>query len=105
MTDPWFATEIYAVMPGLVVGLAVGAYGVLIGILINSKHFKNMFPIMTAVALLVCLGSIVFGVIAMVYDQPEGTLYDFASTGVIGLIVVGVIYHTIKKVALSGDGK
>lgn len=105
MTDPWFSIEIYAVMPGLIVGLAGGAYGVLIGLLINSKHFKRIFPIMTVIALLICLGSIVFGVIAMLYDQPEGTFFDFASTGLIGLIVVGFIYYTIKKIALSGEGR
>ena len=105
MTDPWFATEVYAVMPGLIVGLTGGAYGVLIGLLINNKNFKHIFPIMTFVALFVCLASIIFGVVATVYDQPEGTFYDFASTGIIGLIVVGVVYRTINKIALSKVGK
>lgn len=105
MTDPWFTPEVYAVMPGLIVGFAGGGYGVLLGLLINNKHFKNLFPIMTVVAMFICVGVIVFGVVAMLYDQPEGTLYDFASTGLIGVIVVGVVYHMVNKFALSGDGK
>ena len=105
MSDPWFTTEIYAVMPGLIVGLVVGFYGVLIGLLINSQNFKRLFPIMTIVTLLVCIGSIIFGLVATVYDQPEDTLYDFASAGLIGLIVLGIIYRTISKIALSTGGK
>lgn len=105
MTDPWFSTEVYAVMPGLIVGLTAGAYGVLIGLLINNENFKRIFPVMTVITLFVCLSSIIFGVLAMVYDQPEGTFYDFASTGLIGLIVVGVIYRVITKIALSTGGK
>lgn len=105
MTDPWFSTEVYAVMPGLIAGLSVGAYGVLIGLLINNKHFKRLFPILTVITLLDCLGLIIFGVVAMQFDQPEGTLYDFASAGLFGLVVVGIIYRTINKVALSRDGK
>tara|TARA_R110001599_G_scaffold185680_1_gene379942 strand:+ start:33690 stop:34007 length:318 start_codon:yes stop_codon:yes gene_type:complete len=105
MTDPWFTTEVYTILPGLIVGLSGGAYGVLIGLMINNKNFKRIFPFMTVVALLVCLSSIIFGVIAMLYDQPEGTFYDFASTGLIGLIVISLIYRTINKIAFSSGGK
>ena len=103
MTDPWFTPEVYAIMPGLIVGFSGGAYGVLLGLFVNAKNFKRIFLIMSAVVLFICLGVIIFGVIAMLYDQPEGTCYDFASTGLIGVVVVGVIYGTANKIGLFSN--
>jgi len=103
VTDPWFTPEIYAILPGLIVGLSCGTYGVLLGMLVNTKNFKSVFQSMSVVVMIVCLGTIFFGVIATVYDQPEGTFYDFSSTGLIGIIVVGIIYRTVHKLVLSDD--
>ena len=103
MIDPWFTPEIYAILPGLIVGLPCGAYGILLGVLVNTKNFKSIFQIMSAVVMLICLGTIFFGVIATVYDQPDGTFYDFTSAGLIGAIVVSIIYRTVNKLVLSDD--
>jgi hypothetical protein len=101
MTEPWFTVEVYSVMPGLVVGSAGGLYGVLLGLLINSKNIRQYFIIMTIVTLLICLGVIAFGVIATVFDQPGTILYDFVSTGLLGMFVVIGVWYFVKQNMLN----
>ncbi len=105
MTEPWFTVEIYSVMPGLVVGSAGGLYGVLTGLLVTSKNFRQYFSIMTVITLLICIGVIIFGVIAKVYDQPGTVFYDFTSTGLIGVIVVVGVWYTIMQTMFKRAGK
>jgi MFS family permease len=97
MTDPWFTPEIYSILPGLIVGFAVGLYGVLLGLIINSKNIRQHFSIMTIITLIICIGVIIFGIIASVLGQPDGTLYSFVSTGLIGLVVVIGIWLGVNQ--------
>jgi hypothetical protein len=101
MTDPWFTVEVYSVMPGLVVGSAGGLYGVLTGLLVTSKNFRQYFSIMTVIMLLICIGVIIFGVIAMFYDQPGTIFYDFSSAGLIGVVVVVGVWFFVKQNMLN----
>lgn len=105
MTDPWFTAEVYAVLPGLIVGSAGGLYGVLLGLLFNSKNIRQYLVIMTIVTLIICIAVIAFGVIAMVYDQPGTILYDFVSTGLLGMFVVIGVWYFVNKTVFYGAGK
>lgn len=105
MADPWFTVEVYAVLPGLIVGSAGGLYGVLVGLLINSKNFRQYFVVMTIAALIICIAVIAFGVIAIVYDQPRTFVYDFVYTGLLGMFVVIGVWYFVNKVFFHGAEK
>ena len=95
--EPWFRPEIYAVLPGLIVGLIGMLYGLFVGHFINAKKFNFFLKLSTFISLLMCIATIGFGIIAYFNNQPEGTLSNFATAGGIGLIVIGGIYYHLKK--------
>jgi DMSO reductase anchor subunit len=97
MIAPWFTAETYALMPGLIIGLSGGLYGVLIGLLYESKNIEQYFKIISFIMILICIGSIIFGVVASFYDQPESAVYDFIGVGVIGLIIFSVLCRVIGR--------
>lgn len=104
MTEPWFSPEVYSVMPGLIVGSAGGLYGVLTGLFVSNKNFRQYFSILTIITLLICIGVIIFGVIAKVYDQPGTIFYDFTSAGLIGVVVVVGVWLTVKHTLFKRAG-
>lgn len=104
MNEPWFTPEAYIIMPGLIVGLSVGLFGVLTGLLVESKNFKKYFYIMTILALFVCFGAIIFGVVADIYDQPGSVFFDFSLAGGIGLVIVAGLWYGLGRALFKDSG-
>lgn len=98
MTEPWFDPNLYAWIPGTLLGVVGGGIGgPLVGVYAPRGKFKRLvlgfhFGIMAICLVLLCVG-----VIALVTGQPYGVWYGLGFPGLLGLTVFGSLTPVILK--------
>jgi hypothetical protein len=98
MSEPWFNPNLYAWIPGTLLGVLGGTFGGLAGWLApRGKGRALVLGMMTA--LLVYSGvMLAIGIVAWWSGQPYGIWYGFGLAGVIGLLAIGGNYPVIRRV-------
>lgn len=89
MAEPWFDPNLYAWIPGTLLGVLGGLWGSLLGVLGPRGKAKGLV-LGSLVFLLGCSSALfVLGVVALLGKQPYGVWYGLLLAGVIGLFVLG----------------
>ena len=87
--EPWFDANLYAWIPGTLLGVLGGLWGSLLGVLAPRGKAKAF--VLGSLGLLLCASVIclVLGIMALVSRQPYGVWYGLLLPGVMGLVVLG----------------
>ncbi len=97
MVEPWFDANSWAWLPGTLLGVSIGLWGSLAGVLAPQGKARVivlglgwwLFGVS-----LVLLGA---GLIALVNGQPYGVWYGLGMGGLIGTVVLGPILPVVRK--------
>ncbi|MBI4189940.1 MAG: hypothetical protein HY525_05315 [Betaproteobacteria bacterium] len=97
MAEPWFDPNLYAWIPGTLLGVAGGLMGGLAGTLVPRGKAKTLvlgmfWSYIVGSALLLAVA-----VVAYVQGQPYGIWYGLGLPGVIGVLVVGGLLPVIER--------
>jgi|SRR5580658_3057939 uncharacterized membrane protein len=96
MAQPWFDQQLYSWIPGATYGVVAGIVGGLVGWLAPRGRARS-FVLRAWVGLwLAGVILLAVGLVALFQGQPFGIWYGFLLTGVIGTLVVGANYFTVK---------
>jgi peptidoglycan/LPS O-acetylase OafA/YrhL len=87
MNDPWFDPNLYAWIPGTLLGVLGGLWGSLVGILAPRGKAKPFVLGSLAIMLAACAACLTLGVFALLKHQPYGVWYGLIFPGVLGLIL------------------
>jgi hypothetical protein len=96
MTEPWFDANLYAWIPGTLLGVLAGTWGALGGIL--APRGKGKAFVMGLWAMLM-VGSFVLlaaGVVAFAQGQPYGIWYGLGFPGLLGFFLLGGLYFVMR---------
>jgi hypothetical protein len=103
MDEYWFNPNMYAWIPGALLGVFGGIFGAVAGTFAPKGKFKK-----TVIALLICMiaASLILlclGIIALLAKQPYGVWYGLGLPGVIGTFVIGGLTPGILKAYKVSD--
>lgn len=95
MSDPWFNPNLYAWIPGTMLGVVGGVLGSLAGTLAPAGKARRLvigafWGVLGLSAVLLAIS-----VAAFISGQPYGVWYGLGLPGVIGLIVFGPLLPTV----------
>jgi len=93
MTEPWFDPNHWAWLPGTLLGCSVGLWGSLIGIFVPLGKGRALVTGFTLLLVLLAVGSVIAGLIALAQGQPFGVWFF--------LVVPGLPIAIILLVALA----
>jgi len=97
MNEPWFDPNLYAWIPGTLLGTLGGLWGALVGTLAPRGKAKSLVLGSLGLMLAACAVMLTLGVLALLKHQPYGVWYGLMLPGVIGLVVLG----SLTPVALT----
>lgn len=97
MTTAWFDPNMYAWIPGTLLGVMGGMEGAFVGICASRGKCKKLvlsfhFGIMGA-----CLVLMIAGVVALVTGQPYGVWYGIGFPGILVLVILGSLTPVVLK--------
>jgi hypothetical protein len=89
MSEPWFNPNLYAWIPGTVLGVVGGTWGGLMGTLGPRGKAKRLM--LGGLWMLLACSAIllVAGIVALLTGQPYGVWYGLGLAGLIGLLAIG----------------
>ncbi len=96
MSEPWFDPNLYSWIGGTAIGVAGGVLGTMIGILAPRGKCKRLVLGLHLGLIVVSLGFLVAGIVALAAKQPYGVWYGLLLPGVIGTFVFGSLLPTIR---------
>jgi hypothetical protein len=99
---PWFP-EHYAWVFGTAIGVCGGIFGALVGVLGPQGKAKGLVLGFYWTVLAVSLVMLVAGIGALLTGQPYGIWYGLGLAGLIGTLVLGLNYPTIRNVYLRAE--
>jgi hypothetical protein len=97
MSEPWFNPNLYAWIPGTLLGVLGGTLGGLAGFLAPKGRGRGLVLGGMIATLVYSAAMALLGLVAYLAGQPWGIWYGFGLAGVIGLVVIGVNYPVIRK--------
>ena len=96
MSNPWFPEYLAGAVAGSVLGVLAGLWGATAGVLAPRGRAKWLVVGLAWLILASSAASLAVGVIAYGVGQPYGIWYGFGLAGLIGLVVVGVNFFTVR---------
>ncbi len=97
MVDPWFNPNLYAWIPGTVLGVAGGIEGTLVGLFAPKGKHRTLVLTMHAIFMLACVGLLSAGIVALATGQPYGIWYGLGFPGLLGLVILGPLTWVVRK--------
>jgi hypothetical protein len=97
MSEPWFDPNLYAWIPGTLLGTLGGLWGALVGTLAPRGKGKPLVLTSLGILLAASVVCLALGTIGLVVRQPYGVWYGLLLPGIIGLVVLG----SLSPVALT----
>jgi hypothetical protein len=89
MNGPWFNPNLYAWIPGTLLGVLGGLWGSLVGILAPRGKARSLVLGSLGLMLAASATCLTLGVLALLKHQPYGVWYGLMLPGVVGLVVLG----------------
>ena len=97
MVTPWFNPNLYAWIPGTVLGVLGGTIGSLAGMLAPRGKARGLVLGLMFFATLYSAAMLVAGIIALVCHQPYGIWYGFLLPGVLGVILFPTVMVGVRR--------
>jgi hypothetical protein len=97
MTEPWFNPNLYAWIPGTLLGVAGGIEGTLAGLLVPRGKCRTLVIGVHFVILAICCLLLGVGVVALATGQPWGIWYGLGVPGLFGLIIFGPLTWLVRQ--------
>ncbi|MGZ8203193.1 MAG: hypothetical protein ACXWUB_08080 [Burkholderiales bacterium] len=97
MNAPWFDPNLYAWIPGTVLGVVGGTLGALTGTLAPRGKARTVMLGLHVAAIAASFALLVAAIIALATGQPYGIWYGFGLPGVLGVVVLGLLYPVIRQ--------
>ncbi len=97
MTEQWFDANLYAWIPGAVLGVAGGILGSLGGTLALRGKAKRLVIGLYGLTIFVSAILLVAGVVALMQGQPYGVWYGLGLPGLLGIVVFGALLPVLLK--------
>lgn len=98
MTAPWFDPNLYAWIPGALLGLIGGGIGgPLIGTCASRGRHKKPVIAFLIVVLDACAALLAAGIFAWSKGQPYGVWYGLGFPGLLGLLLFGSITPLVLR--------
>ncbi len=97
MTEPWFDPNVFAWIPGTLLGVAGGIEGTLIGVLASRGKLKNLIMGVHFAILGMSCVLLVAGVVALVTGQPYGIWHGLGFPGLLGLVIIGSLTPLVRR--------
>lgn len=92
MTTPWFDPNLYAWIPGALLGVIGGGIGgPLIGTCVQRGKHKALVIGFLVVVLDASSALLAAGIFAWTKDQPYGVWYGLGFPGLLGLVIFGAL--------------
>ncbi len=82
---------------GGALGVLLGLFGALAGILVPRAKAKGFMMTLHAVLFLLCLGLLIAGFAAWQQNQVYTLWYAFLLSGLIGILVLGILFPVLRK--------
>jgi hypothetical protein len=98
MTEPWFNPNLFAWIPGTLLGVLGGTWGGLAGTLAPKGRARGFVMGFMWLLLAASITLLVLGIFALSQGQPYGVWYGLGLAGFIGTIVIGVNAPNIARV-------
>jgi multidrug transporter EmrE-like cation transporter len=90
MNAPWFDANMYAWIPGTLLGVLGGLWGSLCGMLIPRGKGRALVIGSAALFLVVSVALLALAIYALTQGQPYGVWYGLGLPGLIGSILFGM---------------
>ena len=97
MTEQWFDANLYAWIPGTLLGVAGGILGSLAGILATRGKAKGLVLAFHWLGIGVSAILLIAGVAAFILGQPYGVWYGLGLPGLLGITVFGALLPVLLK--------
>jgi len=97
MTEPWFDPNLYAWIPGTVLGVTGGILGSLGGMLAPRGRARGLVLGLYGLVLCVTAVLLVAGLFALYAGQPYGVWYGLMLPGLLGTVLFGMLLPVILK--------
>ncbi|MBK9114436.1 MAG: hypothetical protein IPM22_02015 [Betaproteobacteria bacterium] len=95
MAVPWFDPNLYAFIPGTLLGVVGGTMGALAGTLAPRGRARAFVVGAFAAMLALCAVMLVAAVVALAAGQPYGVWYGLGLPGLIGIVVFGALLPVV----------
>ncbi len=97
MTEPWFDPNLYAWIPGTLLGLVGGTLGAATGVLASRGRAQRLLLGSYVVVIVACACLFAIGLVALLTGQPYGVWYGLGLPGLLGVIIVGALYPVVRQ--------
>lgn len=94
---PWFDPNLYAWIPGTMLGVVGGTLGALTGVLAPRGKARSLVLGLFAAAAFASVALLAIGCVALAVGQPYGVWYGFGLPGLLGTVLFGVMYGVVRK--------
>lgn len=93
---PWWSDRTAGLLGGII-GSAVGLCGALIGILAGAGRGRWLVLTMMRILIVLGIGSLITGLIALAGGQPYAVYYPLLLCGVVLVFVMGPLYPVTRR--------
>jgi peptidoglycan/LPS O-acetylase OafA/YrhL len=97
MTEPWFDPNVFAWIPGTLLGVAGGIEGTLAGLFAPRGKLKTLVMGVHFAIIGMCCILLIVGIIALATGQPYGVWYGLGLPGLLGLAILGPLTALVRK--------
>jgi len=96
MTEPWFDANYFSWIPGTLLGVLIGTWGALGGLLAPRGKGKGLVIGIWGVLMTASVVLFIAGVAALITGQPHGIWYGLGFPGLLGLFLLGGLSFVVK---------
>ena len=97
MTHQWFDPNLYAWIPGTLVGVVGGLLGGIVGVLASRGRYRLMVLQLWNAFTVASLCLLVAGIYALIDHQPWGVWYGLGFPGFMGTVLFGALRFVVVR--------
>lgn len=101
--NAWFDPNLYAWIPGTLLGAVGGTLGAVAGTLAPRGKARGLVLGLFAAAALASFALLVIGLVALLIGQPYGVWYGFGLPGLLGTVLFSVLYPVVRSRYLEAE--
>jgi hypothetical protein len=101
--NAWFDPNLYAWIPGTLLGVVGGTLGALAGALAPRGRARGLVLGLFAAAALASFALLAIGVAALLVGQPYGIWYGFGLPGLLGSVLFAALYPVVQRRYLEAE--